>query len=82
MHARLLRTALFASTSIGLSVPVIASAQETSQQIGLEEIVVTARRVEENLMEVPIAISAMSGESILERGLTNIIEISQFTPGL
>src|SRR5688572_30673791 len=53
MHERLLRTILFASTSMGLCVPTIASAQETAQQIGLEEIVVTARRVEENLMEVP-----------------------------
>ena len=68
---------------------VIASAiafaafAETSsaQEAALEEIVVTARKVEENLMEAPLAISAMSAGTLEKMNLTEMGEIASFTPG-
>jgi iron complex outermembrane receptor protein len=51
-------------------------------QPALEEIVVTARRREENLMQVPIAVSAVTSAVIEDKGLRSIIELAEFTPGL
>ena len=54
-------------------------AQQTAQ-IGLEEIVVTARKVEENLMQVPMAITAFSSKDIDSMGIKQLIDISAMTP--
>lgn len=48
----------------------------------LEEIVVTARKKEENLQDAPISISAFSGQSLEDRGVQKLIEIENFTPNL
>jgi iron complex outermembrane receptor protein len=48
----------------------------------LEEIVITARRREENLLTVPIAVAVMSSASIANAGVRNVRELAQFTPGL
>ncbi len=46
------------------------------------EIVVTARRREENLLDVPVAVSALTSDAIEATGVKNIGDISNFTPGL
>jgi len=48
----------------------------------LEEVVVTARKLTENLQDVPIAVSAFTGEDLETKGITNISQISNFTPSL
>src|SRR4051812_9329775 len=48
---------------------------------GLEEIVVTARRREENLQRVPISIIAKSGEALLEGHIDSINELQKVVPG-
>lgn len=48
---------------------------------GLEEIVVTARKREEGLMDVPLAITAMSADTIAKMGITSMNDIAAFTPG-
>jgi len=45
-------------------------------------IVVTARKREENLQEVPLAITAYSGEQLQEKGIANLSDLAAFTPGL
>jgi outer membrane receptor protein involved in Fe transport len=54
-----------------------ASAQE-----GLEEIVVTATRREQNLQEVPISIVAITGEGLEMRGLQNVENLNATVPNL
>ncbi len=49
---------------------------------GLEEITVTARRVEENLMQVPLAISAVTANDIGNMGMRDLIDLGKTTPGL
>ena len=46
------------------------------------EMVVTARRTEERLQDVPVAISAISGDLIEQRGLTSVRDVAALTPGL
>jgi iron complex outermembrane receptor protein len=58
--------------------PVFAQEQE----VALEEVVVTAQKREESLQEVPIAITAFSGEVLREDGVVTLHDISEKTPNL
>ncbi len=51
-------------------------------QVGLEEIVVTARKVQENLMEVPMSIAAVTAADIQASGVKDLSALSLYTPGL
>jgi len=48
----------------------------------LDEVVVTARRTAENLQKVPVSVSAVSGEQLQQRGITEITQLQQVAPGL
>lgn len=53
-----------------------------AQGLVVEEIVVTAQKREQRLVEVPVAITALSGEEIEQKGLTNIQDIAFAVPGM
>ncbi|MDG2274036.1 MAG: TonB-dependent receptor plug domain-containing protein, partial [Halioglobus sp.] len=63
-------------TSVGL-VPTVALGQAM-----LEEVVVTARKREESLQETPVAVSAFTGKSLQELGLTNISDLTKVVPNV
>ena len=46
----------------------------------IDEIVVSARKVEENLQDVPISVTAITGSALLNAGITEFPEIAQITP--
>lgn len=48
----------------------------------LEEIVVTAQKREQSLQEVPLSITAISGENLNNNGIENIEQLQYATPGL
>lgn len=58
-------------------VPALAQDQQSS---AIEEIIVTSRRREESLQEVPIAVTAYSGEYLEEIGAIDIVALTQSTP--
>ena len=64
--------------------PKVAESGKTSAQGAneVDEIVVTARRVTENLMKVPLAVSVMSAANIENTGVKSLGQLAQFTPGL
>lgn len=72
-------TSAIALATIGAVLPLNTT---FAQGVALEEIVVTARRREESLLQVPVAISAVTASVIQDRGLKTIQEISEFTPGM
>ena len=78
---------LIAASVFGLtSVPVSAQAnapapQEQAQDRGGEEIVVTARKREESLQDVPVSVSAFSAQRIEDRLASDIVDLADFTPG-
>mgnify|MGYP002343967075 FL=1 len=47
----------------------------------VEEIVVTARKREENILDVPLAITALSANDIEDKGIGEFKDIIAFTPG-
>jgi iron complex outermembrane receptor protein len=62
---------------------VLGCAQAVAQeQTQLQEVVVTAQRREANLQDVPIAVTAFSGEALQDRALGNITALSLLTPGV
>lgn len=63
--------------------PGAAIAQEAADDEGrLQEVVVTARKREETLIEVPVAVSVLSGADIEARGVQSLNDVALFTPGL
>lgn len=48
----------------------------------LEEIVVVARKKEENIQEIPVAVTAVTAADIADRNLRDLSDISKLTPGL
>ena len=58
----------------------IAVAQETS--LGLEEIIVTARKREESLLDIPETVVALSGETISRHNIKNLDKIGMSVPNL
>lgn len=53
-----------------------------AQDEALEEITVTATKRAESLMDVPLAITALSGASIRELNLNDVKSLIHFTPGI
>lgn len=82
---RVVRAALLASAfgSICASAPAFAQEADTPEKAiegGLGDIVVTARRREEKLQDVPVAVTAISAEQIARYDMTNLEKISTQTP--
>ncbi len=48
----------------------------------LSELIVTARKQSETLLEVPLAITAMSSATIEKKGIANLDNVADFTPSL
>jgi iron complex outermembrane receptor protein len=61
---------------MGVATPALA------QEGGSGEIIVTARRVEERLQDVPISITVFNQEQLTDRGVTNATDLATYTPSL
>jgi iron complex outermembrane receptor protein len=48
----------------------------------LEEIVVTARKREESILDTPIAITAITGDVLAEKGITSFNQLAESTPSI
>lgn len=59
-----------------------SSAEDAEQEGGLTEIIVTARKVNENLQDVPVAVTVHSGEDLERQNVQKVENIANFTPGL
>jgi iron complex outermembrane receptor protein len=82
-----MKTMLFCGLAILVTaVPNLATAQRShlvsANPGGLEEIVVTARRREEALRDVPVAITAFSGSELEARHLSDAADLRELVPSL
>ena len=76
------KAALLASAAIA-AVPGVAAAQAPTQGAAVvEELVVTARRREETLKDVPVAVTAVTAERLEATGAADITSLQQSTPNL
>ncbi|MBY9066507.1 TonB-dependent receptor [Hyphomonas sp. WL0036] len=68
--------------------PVAAIAQEAADESGASEerrfgaVVVTAQRREENLLDVPLSVSAFDGELLSDLGIQTMDEVAKISPNV
>ena len=72
------KLAVLAALALGV---IFAPRPVIAQDAVLEEIIVTARKREESVQDIPIAVSAFTADDIRELGLTSIDDIALYTPG-
>ncbi len=53
-----------------------------SQELVLEEIIVTARKRVETLQETPVAVTALSTEALRDAGVRNLADLNQVVPNI
>jgi len=71
------------ATALAQTAPVDNSGQSVNAgATDMSEIVVTARKKSETLLEVPLAITAMSSATLEKRGVDNLIGVANYTPSL
>ena len=78
MHKKNLAMAVAASLG-SLAAAGSAIAQETTV---FEPVIVTAQKREQNIYEVPVAISAFTADTIEKQGISNLTDIGKFVPNL
>ena len=65
---------------------VVAAQNDTSDydqpQMALEEVIVTARKREEDLQDTPVAVSAFSAEALRSGGHRQHADLQESVPGL
>ncbi len=72
----LIAASLLASVALPPAGPALA------QGLALEEIVVTARKRDESILEVPVSVTALSQEMLDRAGIDNPQDLSALVPGL
>jgi iron complex outermembrane receptor protein len=51
-------------------------------ETALEEVIVTARRTEERLQDVPVSVTAIAGDALQARGVHDMTDLTNIVPGL
>lgn len=72
-----------ATIAIAAGLPAIASAQSTpstDQSYSIEEVTVTARRRQEVMQDVPLAVTAMGAEELRNQLITDISQVASQVP--
>lgn len=79
------RTLLASTAAIGLALPTHALAQDTANadgETGNNVIIVTAQRVEQNINDIPIAVSSIGGDDLLAAGVSDPTTLGDVIPNL
>jgi iron complex outermembrane receptor protein len=82
-----MRRALLVSSIAALAWAGAAAAQEAApepppERGGIEEITITAEKRETNLQETPVAVTAITGDTIAEQGLEDFGDVQFIAPAL
>lgn len=60
----------------------VPAGESSAARGGLQEVVVTATRHEESLSKVPISVTALTQETMDQKGIKDFLDIARFTPGV
>jgi iron complex outermembrane recepter protein len=85
MNTGEIRAMALAATAMTIVTTTPALAQSTNAGTGASDdtaIVVTARRIEERLTDVPISITVYNPQQLADRNITSSTDLATFTPGL
>ena len=78
--ARRMMVALAISTSTTALAQEAPAADDSAADTG--EIIVTAQRREQSLLEVPVAVTALGGDQLAQRGISNSAQLGEAVPNL
>ena len=56
--------------------------QGAAQSLQLEEVIVTAQKRSESLQDVPVAVTAISGDKIVEAGILDLQDLTSYVPNV
>jgi len=76
-HLSKIKSATLIIAAAGISLPVLAQDESL-----IEEIVVTATKIERNMQEIPVAVTAITGDNIQESGIKDMFDLQTNAPGL
>jgi outer membrane receptor protein involved in Fe transport len=72
----------FAVLALGLvSGDVLGQTPAAGETAEIEEVIVSARKRDERLQDVPLTITAVTSATIVAGGITNVAQLSNITPG-
>lgn len=80
VHKSFINSALALLTAIGLS--VTATAQDVPDDIYIEEIIVYSTKVAADVQDIPVAVTAITGNDIQQSGIKDVFDLQQNAPGL
>ena len=78
----LLGTAALLPSTVLAQAPTGPEGEESVTETTGNTIIVTAQKIEQRAQDVPITISALTGERISDLGVTDLDELSNYVPGL
>ena len=76
-----IRPGLYLATAMAAALSTPAFAQDDSASRGVDEIIVTAQRKGESVLDVPLSIQATSGDTLLSSGIKQMSDLQLTTPG-
>jgi iron complex outermembrane recepter protein len=79
-HLRTALATLLASSAMGFAMP--AAAQDAAEEANSDEIVVTAQKREQNLQDVPLAITAIGNEKLDQLQVNEFADVVKFLPSV
>ena len=77
-----INTAVALAAAIAAALGSMAGSAVAAEGGGIEEIIVTAQRREQNLQDVGISVSAFGAEEVRNLGFTSTVDVAQMTPNL
>jgi iron complex outermembrane receptor protein len=73
---------MLATTALGIALTIPALAHDAGASEGARDIVVTARRIEERLQDVPISITVFNQEQLAQPNIVNNTDLAAYAPSL
>ncbi len=78
----------FAAVAVALpafaqeAAPTPAAPEAKPAQSGVEEIIITSTKRDQNIQDVPIAVSAFTGDDLVQRGIDEVEELEDISPSI
>lgn len=76
-HLTKIKSVVLLIAAAGISLPALAQNDTL-----IEEIIVTATKVERSMQEIPVAVTAITGENINDAGIKDMYDLQTNAPGL
>ena len=74
------RQRVWQSIIFAVSTFIVLTAPVAQEQGYLEEIIVTAQKRAQNIQDIPAAVTALSGEHLIEHGITDMFDMIRRCP--